>query len=242
MLMLALLLGGLVLLVSSDAAHQRLTWVLEATTPLISAHPIRGAVLFVAFSALSAMLAFFSSAVLVPVAVQTWGELGTVVLLWLGWILGGSCAYGLARAWGRSVIRFLTSERALARHDARFSPQTPFGLVLLFQLAVPSELPGYVLGLARYPFSRYLAVVAIAELPYAIGAVFLGASVLNRRLGLLLTLGAFAILVSALALRMLRKRVAPPPPPPVQTRAHGAQRASRPPADPRRSFAREERG
>jgi len=128
-------------------------------------------------------------------------------LLWLGWILGGICAYGLARAWGRPVVRHFISERALAKYDSRISPQTPFSLVLLFQLAVPSELPGYVLGLARYSFLRYLAVVALAELPYAIGTVFLGTSVLERRLGLLLALGAGAILLSALALRALRKRV-----------------------------------
>ncbi|MDQ3265916.1 MAG: hypothetical protein M3Y59_20055 [Myxococcota bacterium] len=81
--------------------------------------------------------------------------------------------------------------------------------MILFQLAVPSELPGYVLGLARYPFHRYFAVVALAELPYAIGAVFLGANVVDRRLGLLLAWGALAILLSVLALRALRRRVGP---------------------------------
>ena len=51
-----------------------------------------GAVLFVVMSAAAAMLAFFSTAVLVPVAVVTWGQTGTFVLLWVGWILGGVCA------------------------------------------------------------------------------------------------------------------------------------------------------
>ena len=152
------------LLASSDAFHRQLTWVLETASPIIAEHPISGASLFVVLSALSAMLAFVSSAVLVPVAVQTWGEAGTAVLLWVGWILGGLCAYGVARTWGRPVIRRLVSERALAQYDARVSPATPFGLVVLFQLAVPSEIPGYVLGLARYPLRRYLAAVALAEL------------------------------------------------------------------------------
>ena len=45
--------------------------------------------LFVLLAAISAVLAFFSSALLLPVAVFTWGSKVTFVLLWLGWLLGG---------------------------------------------------------------------------------------------------------------------------------------------------------
>ncbi|WP_233613457.1 MULTISPECIES: hypothetical protein [Corallococcus] len=70
---------------------------------------------FVLLSSLSAMLAFFSSALLLPVALQAWGKAVCALLLWLGWMLGGACAYGIARAWGRPVIRRLTSASLLAR-------------------------------------------------------------------------------------------------------------------------------
>ncbi|WP_199738325.1 hypothetical protein [Corallococcus sp. CA054B] len=36
-------------------------------------------------------------------------------------MLGGACAYGIARAWGRPVIRQLTSENLLARYEERIS-------------------------------------------------------------------------------------------------------------------------
>ena len=42
------------------------------------------------------------------------------------------------------------------------SAKATFPLVLLFQLAVPSEIPGYVLGALRYHFGKYLAARAIA--------------------------------------------------------------------------------
>jgi uncharacterized membrane protein YdjX (TVP38/TMEM64 family) len=81
------------------------------------------------------------------------------------------------------------------------------GLVLLFQLAVPSEIPGYVLGLARYGLRKYLMVLALAELPYAVGTAYLGESLLKQRTVLLLGLGALAIFVSAWALHVLRRRL-----------------------------------
>jgi uncharacterized membrane protein YdjX (TVP38/TMEM64 family) len=206
-LLLALLLGGLALLASSDAFQSALAKVLAMAEPVISNHPFWGASLFVVLSALSAMLAFVSTAVLVPVAVHAWGKALCVFLLWFGWLLGGACAYGIARFWGRPAIRRLTSSRTLARYEQRLTQHAPFGLVLLFQLAVPSEVPGYVLGLARYGLHRYLAALALAELPYAVGTVYLGASFLERQLFVLIGVGVFGILFSAWALHTLRKRL-----------------------------------
>jgi uncharacterized membrane protein YdjX (TVP38/TMEM64 family) len=202
-----LLLGGLALLIPSDEFQSALSWVLAKAEPTIAEHPFWGALLFLLLSALSAMLAFFSSAVLVPVAVHAWGKPACAFLLWIGWILGGACAYGIARFWGRPVVRRLISPRGLARYEERISRHTPFGLVLLFQLAVPSELPGYVLGLARYGLRRYLVILALAELPYAVGTAYLGESLLEQRTLLLLGLGALAIFFSAWALHVLRRRL-----------------------------------
>jgi uncharacterized membrane protein YdjX (TVP38/TMEM64 family) len=208
-LILLLLLGALAFPASSRAFQDALSWGLAKAEPLIAEHPLWGALLFLLLSALSAMLAFFSSAVLVPVAIHAWGKLACAFLLWLGWILGGACAYGIARSWGRPVVRRLTSHKGLAHYEERISRHTPFGLVLLFQLAIPSEIPGYVLGLARYGLRRYLVVLALAELPYAVGTAYLGESLLEQRIPLLVGLGATAILLSAWALHVLRGRLGP---------------------------------
>jgi uncharacterized membrane protein YdjX (TVP38/TMEM64 family) len=208
-LLLALLLAGLVFLSSSEAFQSTLRQLLDATAPVISEHPFLGAVLFTLLSALSAMLAFFSSALLLPVALDAWGKAVCVLLLWVGWLLGGACAYGIARAWGRPLVRRLTSSRLLSRYEERISRHTSFGRVLLFQLAVPSEIPGYVLGLARYGLRRYLLVLALAELPYAVGAVYLGTSFLEQRTGVLVVLGVSGILLGAWALHLLRRRLSP---------------------------------
>jgi uncharacterized membrane protein YdjX (TVP38/TMEM64 family) len=124
-------------------------------------------------------------------------------------MLGGAGAYVIARAWGRPVVRRLMSGELFGRYEERISQHSSFGLVLLFQLAVPSEIPGYVLGLARYGLRRYLRVLAVAELPYAVGTVYLGSSLLAQRSFVLLALGTLGILLSAWALRTLRKRLGP---------------------------------
>lgn len=175
---------------------------------IIAAHPLAGALLFVLLSALSAMLAFVSSAVLVPSALLAWGSTPTLLLLWAGWILGGLAAYGLARSLGRPLAARLASAGTLERYEQRLSRHSSFGLVVLFQLALPSEIPGYVLGLARYPPGRYLAAVALAELPYALGTVYLGHELLEGNALLLLGLGAGGLALSLGAFRRLHQRLA----------------------------------
>ena len=91
-----LICASIALLLSFDAVYERLQWALSAAQPSIAAHPRLGAIAFVLFAALSAILACFSSALL-PAAVFTWGTTVTLGLLWLGWLLGGLVTSALGR-------------------------------------------------------------------------------------------------------------------------------------------------
>jgi uncharacterized membrane protein YdjX (TVP38/TMEM64 family) len=204
---LGLLLLALGALASSDWFHQGVLRLVEPVERIIVEHPRLGATLFIVFSALSAMMAFFSTAVITPVAVETWGAGPSIALLWTGWMLGGLCAYGIGRTLGRPVVRTLTSADALDRFENRISNRAPFGLVLLFQLAMPSEVPGYVLGVARYALFKYLVILGMVELPFAIGTVHLGASFLAQRTALLLAIGAIGIAATTWAIYTLQKRM-----------------------------------
>ena len=192
--------------VSSDGVYSLLIGLVTAVGEIVSTHPVSGAVLFVLLSAASAMIAFFSTGVIVPVALITWGAGGTFVLLWLGWILGGIIAYSLSRFLGRRVVTALTSGEALSYGD-RISARASFRLILLFQLGLPSEIPGYVLGVLRYPFLAYLAALALAELPYAVATVYFGDSFLERRGVLLIAIGLAVVGLSVLAFQSLHRRL-----------------------------------
>lgn len=195
LLVLCAVLAGLA---SSSDLHNALIRVLAVCVDIIEQHPLAGAVAFVVLAAASAVFTFVSVAVIVPAAVFAWGPATSIGLLWLGWSLGGAVTYGIARFFGRPVVRWLTADEALRRLESRVPDDAPLWLITLLQLAVPSEIPGYLLGLVRYPFSRYLLALGLAELPYTFATVYLGASFVVGSVGLILITGAVIALVSLL--------------------------------------------
>lgn len=206
----ALLVAACLLLAALAASrplHAALLDVLAASRDVIVDYPVQGALLFVLLAAVSAMFAFVSIAILVPVAVFTWGEPLSLLLLWLGWIIGGATAYFVARVLGRRVVQWLTAATALGRLEHRIHPDTPFSLILVFQLGVPSEIPGYVLGLVRYPFGRYLLALALAELPFTVATIYLGAGLVEARSGRVLAIGLLTVALSVGAFYLLRRRM-----------------------------------
>jgi uncharacterized membrane protein YdjX (TVP38/TMEM64 family) len=204
---LLLLCAVVAVLLSVDALFGRLQQALAAAEPFIAAHPVAGPLVFVVLSAASAMLAFFSSAVLVPVAVYNWGRAATVLLLWLGWMLGGACAYAVGRYLGGPILRGLVPARLSDFYLRRLPAQVDFTTALLLQLAMPSELPGYLLGTLRVPFRRYLGALAVVELPFAFGTVLLGESLIHRELGAMVLLAAVGLAASLLAVHRLHRRL-----------------------------------
>lgn len=197
----------LALLLFARGAHETLLGLADTLDRLASAHPVWAIVLVIALGALSAMLAFVSTAIIAPFMASTWGAPLAAALLWVGWLLGGALAYLIGRTLGRPVIQRLASPSLLARYEEFVSQRPPFGLVLLFQLALPSEIPGYLLGLVRYPFPRYLLALALAELPYAAATVYLGAGVMQRRVLVVVGIGVAAALFSSWTWHLLHRRL-----------------------------------
>jgi uncharacterized membrane protein YdjX (TVP38/TMEM64 family) len=206
--LLGMAILGLAALASSDLAHTWLIDWLKWAGDIIQARPVLGKMLFVFAAGASAMVAFVSSAIVVPVAVLAWGKAVSFLLLWLGWTLGGAAAYALSRFLGRRVARWVISDSALKGYEKLIPRDAPFGLILMFQTALPSEVPGYLLGLARYPFRKYLAALTISELPYALATIYLGEGFVERRMFLLIGTGIVMATFSAWTLHWLRGRVA----------------------------------
>jgi uncharacterized membrane protein YdjX (TVP38/TMEM64 family) len=204
---LVALCAGLAAMASSETLHDALMGLLGGIETLIVRHGMAGAVLFVSFAAVSAVFAFVSIAVIVPAAVFAWGAPLSMVLLWVGWILGGCVTYGIGRFLGPRVVRWLTINQTLHHFERRVRRDAPLGLVLLFQLALPSEIPGYVLGLTRYRFRKYLLALAIAELPYTVLTIYLGASFIERRSGMILAAGIALLALSLGAFYIWRARM-----------------------------------
>lgn len=97
--------------------------------------------------------------------------------------------------------------KQIARFEGRITANASMSLIILFQLALPSEIPGYVLGAARCRFTKYLLALAFAELPFAFGAVYLGDSFLRRDYALLAGIRIAGAVLSVIAIYALSRRI-----------------------------------
>jgi uncharacterized membrane protein YdjX (TVP38/TMEM64 family) len=205
---LAVLVVAAGAVVASDALHGRLAEAVAWGEALITRAPRAGMVAFVVLSALSAMFAFFSSGLLAPVAIAAWGAGGTLALLWLGWLLGGAVTYAVGRFLGRSAAAVFVDDATLALWEARVTSRAHVTHVLLFQLAMPSEILGYVLGLVRYSFPAYMAVLALTEIPYALAVVYLGESFLAGNATTFVLVGSAVVAFGAGVYYLVRRALA----------------------------------
>lgn len=204
---LPLLIVGVVvaaLLAYSEEIHQQVVRAIALAEPVIRSLPVLGTVIFVLLAALSAMLVFFSGLLLVPIGIQVWGPAGCFLLLWGGWFLGGVITYSIGRHFGRPVVLRMLSAKKIARYESRVPPASSFVAATLTQLVLPSDISGYFFGLLGYRARIYLGSLALAELPYAFGTVYLGNAFVERQYVLLLVAAALGMVILGLA--RLRRR------------------------------------
>lgn len=172
--------------------HERIGLLFEQIASVIEHHRVLGAFVFVIAAALSAMLMFFSAVLLVPLGIEAWGSFGCFLLLWLGWFVGWVVTYAIGRSLGRPAVDTLLRDRPLGELERRVPAARGFWGALSIQLVFPSDLGGYFFGLLHYPRASYLAALACAELPYALGTVYLGAAFVEGAYVPLLVGGALA--------------------------------------------------
>lgn len=170
---------------------------------VMNSYPVIGAVVFFLFAAISAMLAFASSVVLVPAANLVWGKFITFLLLWGGWIAGAIAAFGIGKV-ARPLLIRLGYRETLAEYQQFVSKRMKFWAAVLFCIAVPSEIPGYLFGGLRYPFLKFLGAIAIAESIYAFGIVIAGQSLVAAKPIPLIAIVAILIIIAVVARWLLQ--------------------------------------
>lgn len=206
-LLLTALIAVVIAVTTSDVLHGAFVDVLAVAEQLMRTYPRAGMGIFLLLSALSAMLSFFSSSALVPIGVYVWGPTRTMLMLWVGGVVGGSLGYWMARTLGRRIVKRLVPEAPFRRYETFFRTRAHWRTVLLFRIALQSELPSYVLGVLKYPFPRYLPMMILGELPFVLFAVYLGETLLERNglvFGTALLLG---VGLTVLAFRALQREM-----------------------------------
>lgn len=206
-LLLGLILIVAALVVKIDILYVNIEELIMLAETIISRHPVLGMLIFVLLAIVSAMLAFYSSAFLVPIGVYTWGTTVCFMLLWIGWFIGGVLTFAMGRYLGRPITSKIIGESRFTKFEKQVSKRAKFVHVLLFQAALPSEIPGYVLGTLHYRFVLYLSALALTELPYALGTVYLGSSFLERNNSVFTALAVGAVLISTFLYYLYRRHI-----------------------------------
>jgi len=198
------LVVGIFLISYSETFRSLIDSITVWAKDLMAANPLLGALVFFLFSMFSAMLAFASSAALVPPANLVFGKFITFLLLWGGWLSGALLAYQIGRL-ARPLLMRLGYKEKIEKYQEYVGRRTKFWMVLLFCFAVPSEIPGYVLGGIHYSFWKFVIAMAVSEGIYAVLIVLAGESLLSDNPVTLIVIIGALILIGAVAGVLFRK-------------------------------------
>lgn len=196
----------MVFMVFSPTAKGWIAAVAEWAEGVMRTHPVAGAAVFFVLSAVSALIAFASSVVLVPPATEVWGKPVTFMLLWGGWMAGAAIAFGVGY-FSRRLLHRLVSREDLAKYETLVSTHMPLWAAILLCLAVPSEIPGYLLGALHYRFWKFMVAIGTAEGIYGIGIVIAGDSLAEAEPGLVIGVAAALVAIAIVAGYFLRKKM-----------------------------------
>ncbi|KKQ34572.1 MAG: hypothetical protein US50_C0043G0004 [Candidatus Nomurabacteria bacterium GW2011_GWB1_37_5] len=147
----------------------------------IDIYPILSIFVFLLLSVMSVMLMSFSSIWLVPIAAAVWGNFYTSILLLAGWLLGSIFSYLVGRYAGYPIVSKIIDPKKIDYYrKLLFETNSGFGLIIMSRFVLPSEIPGYVLGIAKYNFIKYFAATFLTELPYVIISVYAVRAIIDR--------------------------------------------------------------
>ena len=169
--------------------------------------PLFTAAVFVFLAALSAVIAPPSSVPLVPFAVATWGETITLFLLLGGWLTGGAATYAVGRYAAHPLVKHLAMYETIDFYRKKLSARKQFQFVLLFRLAMPAEIPGYVLGILAYDFWKYLLATFVSELLTALVIVYASAALLFEERILFVLLIAAGVTIFSCFTYLFHKKI-----------------------------------
>lgn len=166
-----------------------------------------GVLVFILFAAFSTVISMFSSLPAVPFAVLAWGKALTFVFLITGWVIGSLVSYVLGRYGLYLIFKRSVFLKKVEAYQQKLSENSEFILVVLFRLALPSEITGLVLGGLRYNFTKYLLATLISEIPFAIVAVYASGALIFSDIKGLLLWGALGVVGFFIVAKIFTKRI-----------------------------------
>jgi uncharacterized membrane protein YdjX (TVP38/TMEM64 family) len=127
-----------------------------------------GMPIFVLLSIIEVVVAPISLLPLLPVASNLWGWFLTAILSIIGWTIGGTIAFLIARKYGVDFIKKFFSIKKIEELEKLIPSEHVFLGIILLRMAIPVDLLSYVLGLFSNIKTRdYILATFIGVIPFA---------------------------------------------------------------------------
>ncbi len=137
-------------------------------------------IIFLFIAIASALLSPLTNVPLIPIAVALCGTVITIALLLAGWIIGDIIAYYIGKCIGRPIIRYIISAERFDKLINAVKKHTRFHVLLLLRIVLPTEL-GYVFGVIRYQFWKYLILTSLANITFVFITVYASKAILDGK-------------------------------------------------------------
>lgn len=124
----------------------------------------------------------------------------------IGWTIGASVAFLIARHLGKSALSYFISIKKIEQYEMRFSNRIKFlGLVLL-RMIMPVDLLSYAVGLfSKIRFTIYITATILGISPFAFIFAYAGNAIVLRQYNFLAILFIASILIVGLIYYMYKK-------------------------------------
>ena len=185
-------------------AYTRLIAILEAR---IRGEGLIAPLIFIVLAALAVMLSPFSVVPFSIIAISVWGKGVTLLYVIIGSLLGASAAYVIGAQAIYRLMKRLIPAHTIEKYSEVINDKSSFLLIELFFLAMPVEVPGYVLGVARYTYWKFILAAAIAYLLFETLAIYAGDAFLHKNVAVLGIFMALFVALFCVALFTLHKKI-----------------------------------
>ncbi len=129
---------------------------------------------------------------LIPIGSTVWGPVPTAFMSIIGWTIGATIAFCIARYMGANVVRLIIGLDRVNAFEKRIPTQNLFWGVVLLRLFVSVDILSYGLGIfSKMPLVQYIVATGLGVTPF--GFYFAYAGVLTFWYQIFAIMGAVTI-------------------------------------------------
>jgi len=134
-----------------------------------------GVLIYIFIATVSIVIAPVSSMPLIPFASLVWGWKLAALYSIIGWTLGETITFWLARKYGKPIIKKLISLKEVERFEKFIPDHHIFASIVLLRIVLPTDGLGYALGLfSNVKMKPYVIATILGTIPFAIIFTYLG--------------------------------------------------------------------